>query len=167
MYVCMHVCVYVLETRSLHTDLQFESNTTEFILSPPFTTTVALFSAKPGSHCPQRICSILECMKNSFRIANLCFCRKRGLLTRVENSKGPVMTLNQRGQYIHSLSQSCCQNQQENSGGKSILSFKSFPLQILPLPTKVRVWPDMTRKKLSFVPFAYLFIYYVILGLLS
>lgn len=38
-------------------------------------------SAKTDNHYSQFICSILESTKNGFRIANLCFCKKGGLLS--------------------------------------------------------------------------------------
>lgn len=38
-------------------------------------------SAKTDNHYSQFTCSILESTKNGFRIANLCFCKKGGLLS--------------------------------------------------------------------------------------
>lgn len=48
-----------------------------------FTIIVAPFSqsAKTDNHYSQFTCSILESTKSGFRIANLCFCKKGGLLS--------------------------------------------------------------------------------------
>lgn len=80
--------MYVLEPMTSHLYLQFQSNNAEFILFFSFTLIVASFSrsAKPD-------CSILEHTKNDFRIANLRFCRKRGLLTRVQHLLRVIMFL--------------------------------------------------------------------------
>ena len=62
-----------------------------------FTLTAASLSQNTiqDSHYPQLICSALEHTKNDFRIANLCFCRKRGLLTRVKYPFGVILFLAQ------------------------------------------------------------------------
>lgn len=86
--MCICMFMYVLEPMTSHLYLQFQSNNAEFILFFSFTLIVASFSrsAKPD-------CSILEHTKNDFRIANLRFCRKRGLLTRVQHLLRVIMFL--------------------------------------------------------------------------